>query len=150
MLPTLPAIALLAAVAAADELKLSADEEALVELTNAARAKADLPPLRPNPGLFAAARGHAANMAKQAKLAHELDGKGPADRVTAAGYKYSRTGENVGWNYPTPKDAVAGWLDSPGHRANILAKGFTELGVAVSRSGKGEPYWVQVFGAPPE
>ena len=143
-----PALVLALAPPAADELKLSADEKALVELTNAERAKADLPALRPSRKLFEAARGHAANMAKQDKLEHDLDGKTAADRVSAAGYTFARAGENIGWNARTPKDAVAGWMESPPHRGNILTREFTEVGVGTARNEKGEPYWVQVFAAP--
>ena len=140
-----------AATALAEEkpaLKLSDDEKAVIELTNAERKKADLPPLKPNPKLFEAARSHAANMAKQDKLDHELDEKTPEDRLKAAGYKYSRWGENIGWSYADPKRAIEGWMDSPIHKDNILNKDFTEIGVAMVKNEKGEPYWVQVFGAP--
>jgi uncharacterized protein YkwD len=125
---------------------LSDAERLLLELTNAERTAAGLPPLRPSARLFAAARVHAANMARQGRLAHDLDGQTPADRVTTAGYPWSRMGENIGWNAPTPADAVAGWMSSPAHRANILTREFAEIGVAVVLNAKGEPYWVQVFG----
>lgn len=131
-----------------DELKLSADEEAVVEAANAERKQAGLGPLKPSQPLFKAARDHAANMAQQDRLAHDLDGKSAADRVTAAGYKFARTGENIGWKYRTPKEAVAGWMGSDGHRANILSTGFTDVGVAVAKNANGESYWVMVFGSP--
>jgi uncharacterized protein YkwD len=131
-----------------DAPKLSAEEKALIEATNAERKKAGLDPLAPNPKLLEAARGHAANMAKQDKLAHDLDGKTPADRVKEAEYTYTLTAENVAWNQPTPKAVVAVWMNSPQHKENILTKEFTEIGVAAARSAKGERYWVQVFGAP--
>jgi uncharacterized protein YkwD len=149
MIRTLPLLAVVL-VAAADEFKLSEDEKAVVELTNAERKKADLPPLKPDARLFAAARGHAANMAKQDKLEHDLDGKSAADRVADAGYKAGRSGENIGWNFPTPKAAVAGWMDSTAHKENILNADYTAIGVAVAKNEKGEPYWVQVFAAPAE
>ena len=85
----------------------SAAEQALFELTNAERVKAGLPPLRPSFRLLVAARTHAANMAARDRLAHELDGTGVTDRVTAAGYVWARVGENIGWNARTPRDAVA-------------------------------------------
>jgi uncharacterized protein YkwD len=149
-LMTTVALLTFTAAAAADDLKMSDDEKAVIELTNAERKKTDLPPLKPNPKLFVAARAHAANMAKQDKLAHELDDATPADRITAAGYKFRQWGENVGWKYETPKAAVAEWMDSPIHKDNILNKDFTEIGVAVAKNEKGEPYWVQVFAAPHE
>jgi uncharacterized protein YkwD len=131
-----------------DALKLSDEEKGVIDLTNAERKKADLPPLKANALLMEAARAHAANMAKQDKLAHELDGKQPADRVKDAGYKYGYVGENVAWNQKNPKDVLESWMNSEGHKANILKKEYTEIGVAMVKNEKGEPYWVQVFATP--
>ena len=133
---------------AKDELKLTKDEEGVIELTNAERKQAELPPLKVNAKLMAAARGHAANMAKQEKLEHTLDEKEPPDRVKDAGYKYRETGENIAWNARIPKEVVGVWMDSEVHKANILHETFTEIGVAVAKSEKGERYWLQVFGTP--
>jgi uncharacterized protein YkwD len=130
----------------ADDLKLTKDEQAIIDLTNAERKKADLPPLKANAQLMAAARSHAANMAKQEKAEHVLDDKKPTDRVKEAGYKYSRFGENVAWNPQDPKEALEGWMNSPPHKEKILNKEYKEIGVAVAKSTKGEPYWIQVFG----
>lgn len=132
------------------ELKLTADEKAVIELTNAERKKAEkeLPPLKMNPQLMEAARKHAANMAAQDKLDHKLDDKDPGDRTKAAGYTSTFVGENIAWNQKSPKDVVRAWMDSEGHRENILHAEYTEMGVAVAKNKKGEPYWVQVFGKP--
>ncbi len=130
------------------EFKLTADEQAVLDGTNAERKKAKLDPLTADPKLTEAARAHAANMAKQEKLDHTLDDQTVADRVKAAGYTFRRVGETIAWNQPTPKDAVAGWMDSAGHKANLLHAEYTHIGVAVAKNTKGEPYWVQVFGAP--
>jgi uncharacterized protein YkwD len=131
-----------------DRLKLTEEEQAVIDFTNAERKKADLLPLMPNAQLMAAARSHAANMAKQDKLEHVLDEKNPSDRVKDTGYKYSTTGENIAWNARSPKEVVKGWMESPPHKENILRTEFTEIGVAVAKDKKGEPYWVQVFGTP--
>src|SRR5438128_8340512 len=84
------------------EFKISEDEQTIVDLTNKARAKEKLSPLKPNEALFKAARAHSANMAKQQKMEHVLDDKNPSDRAKAAGYKYSFIGENnaagKGWS----------------------------------------------------
>jgi uncharacterized protein YkwD len=135
---------------AENQLKLSADEQALLDLTNAERKKANLKPLLPNARLFAAARSHAANMAKQEKLEHELDGKGMAERIHGEGYVFSRAGENIAWNHKTPKEAITGWMNSEGHRMNILTPEFTQVGLGIAKSAKGELYWVQVFATPLE
>jgi len=133
---------------AADEPKLSKDEQEVVDLTNAERKVANLPPLKVNDTLMAAARAHAANMAKQGKLDHVLDGKKHSDRTKAAGYASGFVGENISWNSKDPKETVAGWMNSQGHKDNILNKDYADIGVAMTKSEKGEPYWVQVFGKP--
>ncbi len=131
-----------------DDGKPTKEEQAVIDLTNAERKKADLPPLAPAPKLTAAARGHAANMAKQDKLEHTLDDKTFADRAKAAGYEYRALGENIAWGAPAPAKAVAGWMDSKPHKENILKAEFTEIGVGVAKNAKGQRYWVQVFGKP--
>ena len=132
------------------ELKLSADEEELIELTNTERKNADknLKPLKANPQLMEAARKHAANMAGQDKLDHKIDDREPPDRTKAAGYKSKFVGENIAWNQKTPKQVMEEWMKSETHRENVLLKEYTEIGVAMARNKKGQPYWVQVFGRP--
>ncbi|MFO0875854.1 MAG: CAP domain-containing protein [Gemmataceae bacterium] len=133
-----------------EAVKLSEEEKALLTLTNAERKKEGLEPLKPSARLLAAARGHCANMAKQDKLDHTLDDKTLVDRVKAEGYKYARVGENIAWNHRKAEEAVEGWMQSPGHKANILGATYTEIGVAVAKNARGERYWIQVFGQPPE
>lgn len=130
------------------EFKLTEDEQAVLDATNAERKKEKLEPLTADPKLTEAARSHAANMAKQGKLDHTLDDKTFEDRAKAAGYKYSELGENIAHDQPTPKDVVEAWMKSEGHRKNILNADYTHIGVGVAKSDKGEPYWVQVFGTP--
>jgi uncharacterized protein YkwD len=132
------------------EIKLTAVEQAVIDLTNAERKKAekDLKPLKMNPQLMEAARKHAANMAAQDKLDHKLDDKEPPDRTKAAGYESEFVGENIAWNQKTPKDVLKVWMESELHRENILRPEYTEIGVAMVKNKKGEPYWVQVFGRP--
>src|SRR4051794_33188951 len=103
---------------------LTPEEKAVLELTNKEREKEQLPPLKPNAKLTAAARAHSLNMAKQDKLDHELDGKNPADRARAAGYRYVYLGENVGEGSRTAEKILKLWMESPGHKANILDKRF--------------------------
>jgi uncharacterized protein YkwD len=112
------------------------------------KAEKDLSPLKMNPSLMEAARKHAENMAAQDKLSHTLDDKEPPDRAKAAGYKSDFVGENIAWGQKSPKQVVESWMDSEAHRANVLHKEFTEIGVAYAKNAKGEPYWVQVFGKP--
>ncbi len=130
---------------------LSRDEQALLDLTNKERARAKLPPLKPNPVLFQVARAHSANMAKQAQMNHVLDGKNPAQRTLAAGYDYKHVGENLGENIGTPappREVVRRWMGSKHHRDNILKPQFTEIGLGVASNGRDTIYYTQLFGTP--
>jgi uncharacterized protein YkwD len=140
------------AVAAQDrddqKFKLDAAETKLLELTNAERKKENLPPFKANPKLFKAAREHSKNRAKQEKLAHDLDCKTPFDRIKEAGYAFGKAGENVAYGssgFPVA-DIMKNWMESEGHRANILNEEFTEIGLGIARSENGDVYYTQVFG----
>jgi uncharacterized protein YkwD len=129
-------------------LKLSAEEQQVLDLTNQAREKEKLPPLRPNPLLFAAARGHSANMARQDVMDHVLDGKKPSDRVKDAGYRYTWMGENIAMtDGDTTAGVFKGWMQSKGHREHILSDHFDEIGIGIARNDKGNIYYTQVFGS---
>jgi len=130
------------------EEPLAPHEQALLDATNQARMKEGLVTLRPARLLMNAAREHAANMSKQNILSHELDGKNVDQRVKERGYTYFNVGENIAYNDATPEAAVESWMNSPGHRANILKKDFSEIGVGTARNEQGEPYYTQVFGRP--
>ncbi len=131
------------------------DEKALVELLNRERARHKLAVLKVNPLLCRAARAHSENMARQEKMAHVLDGKRPGDRVAAAGYDYQRVRENLavslvepGRPPSAPEDIHKDWMNSKGHRANILDARVTEVGISMVRSKKGNWYYTQVFASP--
>jgi uncharacterized protein YkwD len=107
-------------------------EQRLLELVNRARwDNGQLPPLKANPLLDLAAENHSANMANRDFFAHcDLDTKtSPADRITATGYTWYAMGENLAAGYGTPEDVLAGWLNSDGHRRNILSADFREIGL---------------------
>lgn len=125
---------------------LSADERTLLELTNRERAEACLPPLRSEPRLARAAREHSANMAQQKKMDHVLDDKGPAERVRDTGYDGFGWGENIAFGPQTPAQAIEVWMNSPGHRANVLGERYTHIGIGIVRDWHGIPYYTQVFG----
>lgn len=125
--------------------------EEIVRYTNDARARNGLPALSANSRLMEAARIHAGQMAAALRLAHTIS-EAPyptmQDRLAAVGYAYMQAAENVAWNQRDAQAAVARWMSSTGHRANILDPGLTEIGAAMARSSRGEPYWIQVFGRP--
>jgi uncharacterized protein YkwD len=98
-----------------------------------------------------AARLHAEQMAAYQRLDHTISGaRYPTmqSRLQAVGYEYANAAENVAWNQSNAQSAVTTWMNSSGHRANILDPNLTEMGAAMARSARGEPYWIQVFGRP--
>lgn len=123
----------------------------VIRLTNDARARNGLAPLASNAKLMQAARIHAQQMAKFQRLDHTINGaQYPTmqSRLEAVAYPYSNAAENVAWNQRDPASVVNGWMNSSGHRANILNPDLREIGAAMARTAKGEPYWIQVFGTP--
>jgi uncharacterized protein YkwD len=135
----------------APKFAMSKDEQTLLDLLNKERAKKELPPLRPHPLLFKAARGHSANMARQGKMEHILDGKRPAQRVEAAGYNWGKVSENIAVSEgaePPLAMIVQGWMDSKTHRENLLSDRVTETGLGIARNDKGEIYYTQVLARP--
>jgi uncharacterized protein YkwD len=127
---------------------LTTREQQVVDQVNQERAKAGLQPLRVSPRLTEAARRHSTNMARQSTGAHELDGVGPGERIRETGYRAMQWGENIAWGARTPEQAMSGWMNSPGHRRNILSSDVNEIGVGVADGSDGVPYWTQVFGRP--
>ncbi|MFF9912427.1 CAP domain-containing protein [Streptomyces sp. NPDC013457] len=118
----------------------------VISLVNAERAKAGCGPLSANATLTRAAQGHSDDMAARDYFDHtNPDGDGPGERVTAAGYPWSTYGENIAMGQSTPEQVMNSWMNSPGHRANILNCDFKEIGIGVH--DEGGPYWTQVFGA---
>lgn len=108
-------------------------------------------PLRWNEALAEASRLHAEDMARYNYFSHSgRDGSDPAQRVERAGYRYRATGENIAAGPQNAEDAVAGWIKSPGHCANLMSPAFTEMGAAfaIDRGSEMGVYWAQAFGAP--
>lgn len=94
---------------------------------------------------------HAEDMAHYSYFSHSgRDGSTPVERVLRIGYKFRATGENIAAGQSTPEDAVAVWIKSPPHCANLMNPAYTEMGVAfaVDRNSELGVYWTQVFGTP--
>lgn len=130
---------------------LDALERRIIELTNQERARAGLEELTVNAKLSQAAEIHGSNMARLGVFAHVLpdtDTPSLADRARRVDYSGTFVGENLAFNYVSAEAAMRAWMESPGHRANILRANFCEIGVAVVFDGDGQPYFVQVFGCP--
>ncbi|WGV27958.1 CAP domain-containing protein [Halotia branconii] len=118
-------------------------EEQVLKLTNQERAKNGLSALKPNAELNYAADKYAELMAERNYFSHTgPDGSQAWDRAKAVGFEAQTMGENIAAGQRTPEEVVKGWMDSPGHRANILNPRFTQLGVGFEKN-----YWVQNFGS---
>lgn len=124
----------------------------LVDLANEDRTDDGLGELTVSPILEEAARMKAEDMAKNEYFAHVSPaGLEPWYWIYKAGYQFSKAGENLAVNFTDSKDVNRAWMNSPGHRANIMNAAFTEVGIAaVSGTYKGKKtiYIVQMFGTP--
>ncbi|GAA3047903.1 sigma-70 family RNA polymerase sigma factor [Streptomyces glomeratus] len=119
----------------------------VVALVNKERAAAGCGPLTEDPQLEQAAQGHSDDMAARNFFEHtNPDGADPGQRITAAGYRWSTYGENIARGQQTPQAVMDSWMNSPGHRANILNCSFKNIGVGIHK-GSGGPWWTQDFGA---
>jgi len=139
----------LTSLARAEEIAgITADEQAIIEQTNAQRRQAGAPELSQNALLCRVARQHAQAMAKANNLSHRLNGKSIDGRVSAAGYKWTAVSENIAWNQRSVPDVMDCWMRSDGHRINLLNKDVTEMGAGIAMNSKGEFFFVQVFASP--
>ena len=128
----------------------------VLELVNQARSEEGLAPLTLNEQLNIAADSHSQSMAVNDFFSHQdpTDNSSGGDRIEETGYEWSFWGENVAAGYSTPEQVVDGWLNSPGHRANILNENFTEIGIGYEflEDDTGNinynHYWTQVFAQP--
>lgn len=123
-------------------------EDQVLAIVNVERAKAGCKPLAYNAKLATAARKHSQDMATNDYFSHtSQDGTSFATRITNAGYKWSGAAENIAKGQRTPADVMKAWMNSSGHRANILNCGLKDLGVGLAYQGK-TPIWTQDFGSP--
>lgn len=133
-------------------------EAAIIEMTNGFRAKQKLAPVSANAKLTAVARAYATFLANQGAFSHTADGRQAGERVTAQGYAWCQVSENLalhsdsrGFEARTlAEKAVTGWINSPGHRANLEAPFVTEIGVGVAKAPGPQPKYisVEVFARP--
>ena len=123
-------------------------ETEVVKLTNAERIRKGCSALRIDERLVAAARVHSTDMVRSRFFSHTgSNGSNFVAREVAAGYpRKGAASENIAWGYRTPKDVVNGWMNSPGHRRNILNCSSVAVGVGIAVKSGGAIYWTQDFG----
>jgi uncharacterized protein YkwD len=123
---------------------LSGPAAQVVALTNAQRVKAGCKPLKVDARLNLSAQRHSADMEKRNYFEHEdPDGHDFADREKAAGFVGDSGGENIAMGQTSAAEVMNDWMNSPGHRRNILDCSFTLIGVGYVADGH---YWTQNFG----
>jgi uncharacterized protein YkwD len=124
-------------------------EDQVVTLVNQARATAGCKALTVDSRLVTAARGHSQDMATRNYFDHNTpEGVTPWTRITNAGYHFSSAAENIASGQTTPASVMSAWMNSPGHRANILNCNLRNIGVGLAYNAKHTPYWTQDFGTP--
>jgi uncharacterized protein YkwD len=117
-------------------------EQQVIDLTNQERTQRGLAPLSMNLKLNVSAEKHSQEMATKNYFSHQgSNGSQPWDRMRVEGYNYSRAAENIAFGQTTPQQVVNDWMNSTGHRQNILNANLKDIGV-----GYYNGYWTQNFG----
>ena len=118
--------------------------EQVVQLVNAERAKAGLAAVTLDKTMESAALVRAKET--EVSFSHTRpNGSSFSTALTEAGVSFKGSGENIAYGQKTPEDVMNGWMNSSGHRANILNSKFTKIGVGYYQNAKGTNYWTQLF-----
>ncbi len=122
------------------------EKNEIIKMVNSVRAENNLSPLINDKRLNILADKKAKIMADENNLSHTAGGyKFFSDIVKEGRIEYLAVGENIARNWKTPEEVMKAWLSSKGHRANILSKKFTNIGIGKAISQNGDIYWVQLF-----
>ncbi|WP_423219157.1 SafA/ExsA family spore coat assembly protein [Caloramator australicus] len=121
-------------------------ESEVVRLVNIERAKVGLPPLKENWQLSRIARYKSQDMINKNYFSHYSPTYGsPFQMIESFGLRFSAAGENIAMGQRTPQEVMNAWMNSPGHRSNILNPTYTEIGVGLAKDKAGRCYWTQMF-----
>ncbi len=125
---------------------VTAMENEVIRLTNLERSKKGLPALKANWQLSRCARYKSQDMINKNYFAHQSPTFGsPFDMIESFGISMAAGGENIAMGQRTAQEVVTAWMNSPGHRSNILSTAYTEIGVGLAKSSNGTCYWTQMF-----
>ena len=125
---------------------LATYENEVIRLTNLERTKRGLPALTTNWQLSRVARYKSQDMINKNYFDHMSPTYGsPFTMMQSFGLKFSAAGENIAYGQRTPQEVVTAWMNSPGHRANILSTAYTQIGVGAAKKANGTLYWTQQF-----
>lgn len=132
-----------------DAAPLSSYEKEVIRLTNLERTKRGLPALTENWQLSRVARYKSQDMVNKNYFSHTSPTYGsPFTMMQSFGLKFSAAGENIAYGQRTPQAVVTAWMNSAGHRANILSTAYTQIGVGAAKKADGTLYWTQEFMRP--
>ncbi|MDO6353625.1 SafA/ExsA family spore coat assembly protein [Caloramator sp. CAR-1] len=127
-------------------IETKALESEVVRLVNIERAKVGLPPLKENWQLSRIARYKSQDMINKNYFSHYSPTYGsPFQMIESFGLRFSAAGENIAMGQRTPQEVMNAWMNSPGHRSNILNPTYTEIGVGLAKDKAGRCYWTQMF-----
>lgn len=125
---------------------IKTQENEVIRLVNVQRAKNGLPALTANWELSRVARYKSQDMINKNYFSHQSPTYGsPFNMMETFGIKYSAAGENIAMGQQTPAEVMTAWMNSPGHRNNILSPSYTQLGVGLAKNSSGKAYWTQMF-----
>lgn len=128
---------------------LKSFEDEVVRLVNIERSKQGLPALKSHWELSRVARYKSQDMINKNYFSHTSPTYGsPFQMMESFGLKFSSAGENIAYGQRTPQEVVTAWMNSPGHRANILSRSYTHIGVGAAKKSNGTLYWTQMFMKP--
>jgi len=121
-------------------------QKKVIELVNNERANAGLSALSENSDLNNVATIKSEDMVKSNYFSHTSPTYGsPFQMLTQFNISYTAAGENIAYGQSTPEEVMNGWMNSPGHKANILNLNFTQIGVGVAQKANGQYVWTQEF-----
>jgi uncharacterized YkwD family protein/spore coat assembly protein SafA len=124
----------------------TSQENEVIRLVNVERARAGLPALKTNWQLSRVARYKSADMANRGYFSHTSPTYGsPFRMMESFGLRFSAAGENIAYGQRTPAEVMRDWMNSPGHRSNILSRNYSEIGVGLAKNKNGVCYWTQMF-----
>jgi uncharacterized YkwD family protein/spore coat assembly protein SafA len=127
-----------------DDVK--SQENEVIRLVNVERAKYGLPALKANWQLSRVARYKSQDMVDKGYFSHTSPTYGsPFKMMESFGIRFSAAGENIAMGMRTPAEVMNAWMNSSGHRNNILNNSFNEIGVGLAKDSKGRQYWTQMF-----
>jgi uncharacterized YkwD family protein/spore coat assembly protein SafA len=125
---------------------IKAQENEVIRLVNVERSKRGLPALKANWEVSRIARYKSQDMINKNYFSHTSPTYGsPFKMMETFGIRFSAAGENIAYGQRTPAAVMTAWMNSPGHRSNILSTSFTQIGVGLAKSSNGTLYWTQMF-----